>query len=66
MKNLFLAFAVVFGFAAFTVTGCGGSGETSVVAPEEDPAAANAMPADAQSEYEESMKSGGGSSGPGN
>ena len=56
MKKFTLAFVAALSLSAFSLTGCGGSGENTVV--ESTPAETNQMDADQQAQYEEQMKSG--------
>ena len=65
MKNIALALVIAFSFATFTMTGCGGSGESSVV--EKDPNANDGglSQQDAAS-YEDAMNQQAGQAKPGN
>lgn len=63
MKKFTLAFVAALSLSVFGLTGCGGSGENTVI----ENTTSSELPPDQQAQYEEQMRSGqGNSQAPGN
>ena len=58
MKKFATAFVAALSLSVFGLTGCGGSGENTVIEADASVAEQNQMSADQQAQYEEQMKSG--------